>query len=205
MNKIKTSIAIAALALLAPLAQASGLVNGGFEDSSFSGSFQTIGTGNGLNGWSVDSGSVDLINNYWSPASGNYSLDLNGSSAATISQSFATTIGQSYSVSFDMAGNTDGGGNKIITAGVTGDHTFTFDISGKSHGSMGWTTQTFTFQANSALSTLHFSGDSSNTYYGAALDNVTVTAAVPEPETYGMLLLGLGLLGVIARRKKAAA
>lgn len=34
----------------------------------------------------------------------------------------------------------------------------------------------------------------------------TYTAApVPEPETYGMLLAGLGLLGVVARRKRAAA
>jgi choice-of-anchor C domain-containing protein len=205
MNKIKTGIAIAAFTLLTPLAQASGLVNGGFEDSTFSGAFQTIGTGSGLNGWSVDSGSVDLINTYWSAASGNYSLDLNGASAATISQMFATTIGQNYTVSFDMAGNFAGGGNKIITAGVTGDHTFTFDISGKSSGNMGWTAQSFTFQAVSALSTLHFSGDSSNTYYGAALDNISVAAAVPEPETYGMMLAGLALLGAIARRKKAAA
>ena len=31
-----------------------------------------------------------------------------------------------------------------------------------------------------------------------------ITAAVPEPETYAMLLAGLGLIGTIARRRKAA-
>lgn len=30
------------------------------------------------------------------------------------------------------------------------------------------------------------------------------TSAVPEPETYGMLLAGLGLVGFLARRRKAA-
>ena len=32
-----------------------------------------------------------------------------------------------------------------------------------------------------------------------------LTAPVPEPETYAMLLAGLGLLGVVARRRKLAA
>lgn len=36
-----------------------------------------------------------------------------------------------------------------------------------------------------------------------AIDNVKITAAVPEPETYAMLLAGLGALGLIRRRTAA--
>ena len=32
-----------------------------------------------------------------------------------------------------------------------------------------------------------------------------VTAPIPEPETYAMLLMGLGVLGVVVRRRRASA
>lgn len=38
-----------------------------------------------------------------------------------------------------------------------------------------------------------------------AIDNLQfVTAAIPEPETYAMMLAGLGLMGFVARRRKRA-
>ena len=33
---------------------------------------------------------------------------------------------------------------------------------------------------------------------------IVLTAAVPEPETWGMMLAGLGLLGAAARRRQSA-
>lgn len=39
---------------------------------------------------------------------------------------------------------------------------------------------------------------------GATLSGSFTIAAVPEPETYAMLLAGLGLMGAVARRRKAA-
>ena len=40
---------------------------------------------------------------------------------------------------------------------------------------------------------------------GLGWDNFTFATAVPEPETYAMLLLGLGLLGFMAQHKKEMA
>lgn len=35
------------------------------------------------------------------------------------------------------------------------------------------------------------------------VDNLTFTAAVPEPETYALMALGLGLVGAVARRRRS--
>jgi hypothetical protein len=47
------------------------------------------------------------------------------------------------------------------------------------------------------VSAIKMGGDN----FGALLDNVSVSA-VPAPETYAMLLAGLGLVSFMARRKR---
>lgn len=49
--------------------------------------------------------------------------------------------------------------------------------------------------------TLTMTGYSSSAY--AAIDNLVLTP-VPEPETYALFLAGLGLIGVVARRRRAS-
>lgn len=52
---------------------------------------------------------------------------------------------------------------------------------------------------------LRFEGTAFNGYKGSASFNVTTAvSAVPEPTTYAMLLAGLGAVGFVARRRKAA-
>lgn len=60
-----------------------------------------------------------------------------------------------------------------------------------------------------------FTGTQDTTYYGAKFyntgqnsafefDNVSLTAAVPEPATWAMMILGFGLVGSAMRRRKPA-
>ncbi len=71
-------------------------------------------------------------------------------------------------------------------------------------GFSGWQTSTMTFTAQNATQVLSFLAQGSP---GAPpfllLDNVSLTAAVPEPTTWAMLLGGMGLMGFVARRRAA--
>ena len=57
---------------------------------------------------------------------------------------------------------------------------------------------------NDGSTRLTFSALGKQDTYGGSLDNVIVTA-VPEVETYAMMLAGLGLMGTIVRRRKSKA
>lgn len=211
MKISKQWLAGVALVALSSFAAASTnlITNGGFESNSAnftSGGYITLGLGsNALTGWTITGDSVDLINAYWTPSQGQFSLDLSGDYDGAISQTFNTVIGQKYLVSFDMAGNPDDINDtiKFLHVGLSQQPLYTFDTAERTHDHMGWRTKSFVFQAVDTRSTLHFAG-SQDSAYGVALDNISVTA-VPEPETFAMLLAGLGLVGVAARRKRQAA
>lgn len=89
-------------------AAASLIVNGGFEAPVATPPFQTL-TGNQLTGWTIISGSIDLINGYWPAFEGKQSIDLAGSTrnGGSLEQTFATTIGESYLLTFNYTNNTD--------------------------------------------------------------------------------------------------
>jgi hypothetical protein len=56
---------------------------------------------------------------------------------------------------------------------------------------------------NYALNVLGFATGSQGGFYSGGL--IAQTAPIPEPETYALMLAGLGIVGFIARRRRSAA
>ncbi|NGZ83997.1 PEPxxWA-CTERM sorting domain-containing protein [Duganella aceris] len=73
-------------------------------------------------------------------------------------------------------------------------------------GFSGWKTATMTFAASGTSQVLSFlaKGTAPGAPPFLLLDNVSLTAAVPEPSTWAMMLGGFGLVGFLARRRRAA-
>lgn len=69
-----------------------------------------------------------------------------------------------------------------------------------------WQTYSQSLSALGSSTVLRFEsvGPVSAPTYGSYLDKVSLVSAVPEPQTYAMLLLGLGLMGFVARRTRQA-
>lgn len=196
--------AAAAFALLPASASAAEFVNGSFENGIAPGSFTTVAGGNttAITGWTVTGNSVDYIGSYWTAQNGSRSIDLNGNGQGGIQQTFDTIDGILYNVSFWLAGNPDGAPitkSVIVSATGAASAAYNFTFTGFNKSNMGWNNYTYSFVAGGPSTTLSFASQDA-TSFGAALDNVSV-AAVPEPATWAMMILGFGFVGGSMRRR----
>jgi len=94
----------------------------------------------------------------------------------------------------------------VLAGGGTVYQSFLIDKSTGANGSLNFTSYAFSSGFNNLVS-VRFSSSGSDLpeFNGFSVDNINATAvtAVPEAETYAMLLAGLGMMGVVARRRKA--
>jgi choice-of-anchor C domain-containing protein len=160
----------------APPSHGNLLVNGGFETGPAPEAFTGLGAGStAIAGWTVTGGNIDLIGDFWRAAEGAKSLDMNGSTAGSIAQTFATEVGHRYEVHFALAANFDDQrvhGIRAAAAGTSQD--YYANAAGHTANAMGWSNQSFQFTATDVHTTLEFAGLDPS-YWGAALDNVSVT------------------------------
>lgn len=169
-------------------------------------------------GWTVLSGSVDIVSNLtgafygWPAFEPVNSLDLNGWSMGSISQSFATVAGTEYNLTFVYANNPYG---TTVAGGPTATVTIDGATTALAHNTstvanMDWKLFAVTFTASSALTTLSFASTSGGTG-GIALDAIDVSLTHPNvvtPEPTSFALLGMGVFGAAVgayRRRRSVA
>lgn len=137
----------------------------------------------------LKTGAVQVINNLsYTAFTDVYSFSVPDANDALVA-TFTQTANAGKNIDFTSISLT-GGGN-----------TYNFVMTSPDKNAEAWALPSSVTLHNGVAYTLSVSGitTGSATYAG----NLNVTA-VPEPETYAMLLAGLGLVGAIARRRKSA-
>jgi hypothetical protein len=187
------------------------VVNGSFEDNAVaSGTYHLFRAGT-LNGWTTSGNGLELRNNLVGKAQAG--LNFAEVDRTSFSQVLNTVEGTTYDLSFYYS-------NRPHTAASTNG--LSFDIGSgaiavprlpdNNSDNNIWKLYTTSFVATSSSTTLSFGplGNLGDSGLGTSLDNISVTAdmtapivAVPEPETYALMLAGLASVGVVGRRRRA--
>jgi len=154
------------------------IINGSFDEGSSVGSFKLFSKGNGIPGWKVTRGTVDLVGNYFVSADGINSLDLNGTSYGELQQNFSTIKGKQYKLSFYLAGNPAGAPTikKLLVTVGNKSKEYQFDITGKNVREMGWEYHELIFTASDRSTILTFKSNhkSGPASAGPVIDNVKI-------------------------------
>lgn len=132
---------------------------------------------------------------------GNSHVELNVNVPTTLSQYLTTSIGQRYDLFFSAA-HRAGGPAQFSQIDVYVDNVFVTS-TGQLSGSQQWVDFSADFVAMSTNALIEFRGQGAGSY-GNHLDNVAVAAAVPEPSTAALLLIGGALVAGARRRTRRA-
>jgi hypothetical protein len=196
--------AILALFTAAPALAA--ITNGDFE--------------NGLSGWTPSSGPEIVTNPGAAYTANGTPAQLANNFAAfgvanlanvsDLHQQITLTAGTNYVLSYDFGALGQLGLGQTLTARVFDGEVLlaTLDSTAFVTNDLGATFKRYSlgFTAGNGPTNLFFNVDPATINIDGVLDNVTVTtAAVPEPESWILMLAGFGLVGGMARRRAAMA
>ncbi len=201
------ALALFAASMVTPLAAFAAptelLINGSFEDNSMgNGNWNVFYGATALTGWSAAANGVELRNNIAGTASAGVNfVELDTYSNSSISQTVSTVAGQWYSLSFSYS-------NRVNTALDTNGLTWNFGSTGgtaaalpAATGDHSWMQFSTLVQATGSSTVLSFAAAGKSDSLGTSLDQVSLTTAVPEPETYALMLAGLAAVSFVARRR----
>jgi Protein of unknown function (DUF642)/PEP-CTERM motif len=203
------------LGLLGANAHADLIGNGSFEFPDVPvGGYTNYTAGTAALGWSILGTEVAVTNGSFAQngitfqaQEGNQWIDLSGvssnSSLNGVSQPVATTPGETYEVTFYVGSATDGSlfFPSTIDLSIDGQARVSYANNAAPTSSLDWQQFNVQFVAVGTSTTLTFYNGCGGNNYSCALDNVSVTAAVPEPASGGLLLAGLCAVAVAARKR----
>ena len=205
---MKGTLFVASAMLVATSASAQ-VANGGFEAPTVTGPCCTTTPPEPLPGWTVTSGDVNVVAGTFSSSAGNLAyegdqyLDLVGQSGSgALSQAVATTAGLTYEFSFAYSHNLFSGLSSASASYAAGTLGGTVTHSTGSNADLDWRVFTGRFVATGPSTTISFANLTGGQNEGVFLDAVSL-AAVPEPATWALMILGFGAIGGALRRRRA--
>ena len=195
-----------AAALAAPLLASAAtnlVVNGSFETDIQGNNSWNIYPN--LTGWIGGNGGIELRHNVAGAAyDGVNYVELDTNFNSSMNQNIGTTLGQQYTLNFAYSPR------EGVPSSSNGIEVFWNNVSqgvftGTGLSGNVWAIETLTVTGAATLSSLTFTAVGTSDSYGGSLDAVSLTAAVPEPETYALMLAGLGAVGFVSRRRRPQA
>ena len=215
----KCALVVCSAVSLAGAVNAASITNGDFETPVVTnGSFDVYAVGGSFTGWNVigipgnNVAIIDGVNFAGGSVhaeSGNQELDLTGTTggigSAGIQQTIATVSGQFYQLSF-WVGTTPiaNSGTSTVLVQINGGPLVPFTNATPAITNSVWQQFSTIFQASSTSTTLAFiNGDCCDSSNG--LDNITIADAIgstPLPAALPLFAGGLGVIGLLARRRK---